>query len=928
MWLDSDRRLMGGKMRRSSVLALFVLVFSLMFALPPMRAEANHGGSLNGTPLSSWQTNAQVRALAYVNGVVYLGGDFTSVRPPGSAAGTNEVARSYLAAFSASTGQLLTSFDHALNGSVQALAVSPDGSRLYAAGEFRSVDGQSRPSLAAFATATGALSGTWTPSLDRISDRMALATSGDRVYVGGNYQQVNGQNQPRLAAVTADTGTLLPWTPTVDNGVYAIVVASGGTKMFIGGSFRTVNGAAHHAIASLSASDASLLPFPAESAVPPITASCESSVLDITLDATTVYVANGGSGTGCFDGTFAAALSDGTLTWRSDCLGATEAIELVGGVLYKGSHAHDCSRVTADPDAFPEMGTAGWRNFQNGQNLLAQDPGTGNLLSFYADTDGHPVGPKALASDGQQLFVGGDFEKVGSLAQQGFTRFGGADTTKPTYPSGLKVASVKPGTIKVTVTTSLDDDDTDLTYNLYRDNGATPIATTVAHSLYWRQPRISFQDSGLAAGSSHFYQVEVSDGPNRVRTPFSATVTVASANGVYDAQAKADVPYLYWRLGEGAGSTVAADASGNGNTGSIQSGVTLGVAGAVAGDTAADFNGTSGLVTATSVTPTNQQTVSVEAWFKTTTTTGGKLVGYGNFQTGTSTSYDRHLYMANSGRLLFGVANKWLGNTTISSPASYNDGQWHHVVATLGRGGMVLYVDGTQVAASTASLPALGGFRGYWRVGGDSLSGWPSRPTSDYFKGTIDEVAVYPGVLSAGQVADHYTSRTSGLPTQSGQTTVGVAADSYIDQNFPTTNYGTANPIKATSSVRRALFRFDTSAAVPAGNVVTGATLRIYATRQDQPSGAFEAHPLADGWTETGVTWNTAPPWDPIVLGTSSQSGANVYYEMALPASAINTAGNSNFGVRGTVANMEGEITSDDAPTNKAQLVVSYGPTS
>ena len=46
---------------------------------------------------------------------------------------------------------------------------------------------------------------------------------------------------------------------------------------------------------------------------------------------------------------------------------------------------------------------------------------------------------------------------------------------------------------------------------------------------------------------------------------------------------------------------------------------------------------------------------------------------------------------------------------------------------------------------------------------------------------------------------------------------------------------------------------------------------------------------------------------------------------MALPASAINTAGNSNFGVRGTVPNREGELASD-APANKAQLVVSHGP--
>jgi hypothetical protein len=905
-------------MRRSAIVALCVLLLAL---LPMGRAVANHSGTLNAAPLPSWQTNAQVRALAYANGVVYLGGDFTSVRPPGSAAGANEVTRTYLAAFSASTGALLTSFDHSLNASVQALAVSPDGSRLYAAGEFTSVDGQSRPSLSAFDTATGALSDTWTPRLDRISDRMALAASGDRVYVGGNFLQINGQNQPRIAAVTADTGTLLPWTPTLDERVYAIAVTSDGGKVFIGGEFGTVNGAAHHAIAALSA-------FPAESAVPPITSSCDSAVLHITLDATTVYVANGGVGPGCFDGTFAANLGDGTLKWRSDCLGATEAIELIGGVLYKGSHAHDCSRVTSDGDAFPEMANAGWRNNQPGQNLLAQDRGTGNLMSFYADTDGHPVGPKAFATDGQQLFVGGDFQKVGSLAQQGFTRFGGgADTTKPTFPSGLKVASVKPGTMKIVVTTSLDDDDTDLTYNLYRDNGTTPIMTTVAHSLYWRQPRISYQDTGLAPGFSHYYQVEVSDGTNKVRTPFSPTVTVAGTTGSYVAQAKADAPFLYWRLGESAGSTTAADASGNGNTGSIQSGVALGVAGAVPGDTAADFPGTtSGLVTATSTTPTNQQTVSVEAWFKTTTTAGGKLVGYGDFQTGTSTSYDRHIYMTNSGRLLFGVGNKWLGNTTISSTASYNNGQWHHVVATLGRDGMVLYVDGAQVAATTTSLAALGGFRGYWRVGGDNLSGWPSKPTSDYFKGTIDEVAIYTGVLSAAQVADHYNNRNSGLPTPTGSTTVGVAADTYVDQNFPTTNYGTANPIRATSSVRRALFRFDTTSAVPAGNVATGAILRVYATRQDQPSGQFEAHPLADGWTETGVTWNTAPTWDPTVLGTSTQTGVNVYYEMAVPANSINTSGNSDFGVRGTVANMEGEITSDDAPSNKAQLVISYSP--
>ncbi|MBO2460090.1 PKD domain-containing protein [Actinomadura sp. LCR2-06] len=40
-------------------------------------------------------------------------------------------------------------------------------------------------------------------------------------------------------------------------------------------------------------------------------------------------------------------------------------------------------------------------------------------------------------------------------------------------------------------------------------------------------------------------------------------------------------------------------------------------------------------------------------------------------------------------------------------------------------------------------------------MGGDNLSGWPNRPSSDYLNGTIDEAAVYPRALTADQVARH-----------------------------------------------------------------------------------------------------------------------------------------------------------------------------
>jgi hypothetical protein len=46
------------------------------------------------------------------------------------------------------------------------------------------------------------------------------------------------------------------------------------------------------------------------------------------------------------------------------------------------------------------------------------------------------------------------------------------------------------------------------------------------------------------------------------------------------------------------------------------------------------------------------------------------------------------------------------------------------------------------------------------RVGGDRLSGWPSRPTSNFFAGVVDETAVYRTQLTGQRVAAHY--RASG----------------------------------------------------------------------------------------------------------------------------------------------------------------------
>ncbi|MGZ4799909.1 MAG: beta strand repeat-containing protein, partial [Acidimicrobiia bacterium] len=187
-------------------------------------------------------------------------------------------------------------------------------------------------------------------------------------------------------------------------------------------------------------------------------------------------------------------------------------------------------------------------------------------------------------------------------------------------------------------------------------------------------------------------------------------------------------------------------------------------------DPAVNFPGTSSTSQVQAVSPYWQpgpQTFSLEAWFKTNTLLGGKIIGFGNSNTGRSDSNnnDRTIYMTTLGNLRFGVRPDMGTRQTIQSPSTYRDNQWHQVVGTLDATGMKLYVDGNLVA-SNASVTKAQVYRGYWRVGGDNLSSWPSAPSREAIAATIDEVAVYPKALTIGHIRAHYlaSGRNTNFP--------------------------------------------------------------------------------------------------------------------------------------------------------------------
>ncbi|MGP4001660.1 LamG-like jellyroll fold domain-containing protein [Streptomyces sp. 8N706] len=699
--------------------------------------------------LPTWQTNGIVWSFAQADGVVFAGGTFSTVRPPDSPSGSNERPAVNFAAFDAATGAptpcRLSFTIGSGTATVRALAVSPDRRTLYAGGQFGAVNGVGASNVAAIDIATCTPKSSF--KVASSATVRALAVTDDTVYLGGDFTTLEGRARRYFGAVTTG-GDLKPWTADADEPGRAVEVTPDGGKVLLGGDFFTVNGTHSHALAVVDAGTGSLAKAYGGGFIP-----TTSVVKDITTDATGFYTGNEGTGGGVFDGRIALNLSDFNQRWRDTCLGATQAVEVYKTVLYSGSHAHDCSSMGEFPN-------------QRRKHLLAESVDDPTLLGWFPDTNdglGEQIGPRVMTTSSaggtDYLWVGGEFTTVNGSGQQGLTRFAsGPDTGAPSVPL-VNASSVKPGEVSVRWQSSLDLDDSKLTYRVYKDGATTPLHTVSGSSLPWVRPQLTFTDTEVTPGSTYTYRITASDGTNTSARSATQTVTVPTADEAYPERVKADGAQLYWRYDEASGQ-FAADASGTDNSGVHRNAPTYRVTpGAVSGpSTAVGYNG-SDEYTYSDRKHSRPSSYSIETWFRTTTGSGGKLVGFGDRTQEPSANHDKHVYMTNDGRVVFGVHSGF--TRTISSGSGLNDGKWHHVVATQGSNGMRLYVDGS-LRASNLLVTSSQNYNGYWHVGGDTLnSSWPSSPSSDYFAGQIDETAIYPGVLSGSQVSGHYALRAN-----------------------------------------------------------------------------------------------------------------------------------------------------------------------
>lgn len=443
-------------LRSAVLLTVLTLAFGLMLtpvqpasaAVP--RVQDRNGATVSALALPTAQINGVAWAQAVVGNTVYVGGSFSSARPAGSAAGSNEVPRTNVLAYSITTGVLVPSFAPKLNGQVKAITVSPDRTRIYLGGDFTVADGVTVNRIAAYSVATGKLITTFKAGLN--GPVAAIAATAGTVYVAGTFSTAgSGTARTRLAAFNASTGGLTAWAPRVDDAPSALVLTPDQKTVVVGGRFTHVNTAAAQGVGAVSAATGSALAWPVNKVIH--NGNTKSGIFSLSVDTDTIYASNWNYGTGNFEGIFATSTA-GAVKWLADCHGDTYAVYSMNNVVYDAGHAHTCANIGGFGENNPRWnwrsmafsktatGTVATNNQSGaGYGNFAGQPAPSVVYWFPQFTIGTVTNLEqavwSLTGNGKYLLAGGEFPAVNGKPQHGLVRFAvPGDSSDPALDSG------------------------------------------------------------------------------------------------------------------------------------------------------------------------------------------------------------------------------------------------------------------------------------------------------------------------------------------------------------------------------------------------------------------------------------------------------------------------------------------------------------
>lgn len=177
-------------------------------ALPPgAQPVPGHTNLVPATPRNNTPriSSGEIWDLEVIGNRVFIAGSFSSLQnTTGNLATVNQP---LLAAYNLSTGLIDTTFRPVIGGGgVTSVEATPDGTKLYIAGTFKTINGVAKKNVASVNPSTGAPVAGFTANASSQVD--SLAATNTTVYVGGRFSKINTTPMVGLAAVDGVTGAV------------------------------------------------------------------------------------------------------------------------------------------------------------------------------------------------------------------------------------------------------------------------------------------------------------------------------------------------------------------------------------------------------------------------------------------------------------------------------------------------------------------------------------------------------------------------------------------------------------------------------------------------------------------------------------------------------------------------------------------------
>lgn len=181
--------------------------------------------------VSTWvpgSPSTVVRSFSISNNVLYMAGAF------GTIATQN---RQNIAAFNL-PGLTLTSFNTTMsytNGQATLFSVLALGNKVFVGGRFDNIGGSSRTCLAALNPASGLALPTWSANANDVVEQIKFLNG--FIYVGGSFTSVKGLSRNYVAAADTSTGTLNSLNPNINGFVTCMEIDPLDSTLYISGNF-------------------------------------------------------------------------------------------------------------------------------------------------------------------------------------------------------------------------------------------------------------------------------------------------------------------------------------------------------------------------------------------------------------------------------------------------------------------------------------------------------------------------------------------------------------------------------------------------------------------------------------------------------------------------------------------------------------------